>query len=53
MLPPATIIIAPSQEYHMCVDDKNRNEDFACKVLLKAYYYKLTIYIILVGGTPL
>jgi hypothetical protein len=35
------------------VDDKNRNEDSACKVLLKPIIYKLMIYIILVGGTPL
>jgi hypothetical protein len=35
------------------VDDKNRNEEFARKVLLKPIIYKLMIYIILVGGTPL
>jgi hypothetical protein len=34
------------------VDDKNCNEDFPRKVLLRAYYYNLMIYIILVGETP-
>jgi hypothetical protein len=35
------------------VDDKNHNEDFTHKVLLKPINYKLMIYIILVGGTAL